>query len=413
MGKMKKIAAWVLTVVMICSMIVTNQTTKTNAATKNIWKQTFGTPSGLTIKEDDLSYGAEVKGVLKEGESTFEIKTKFTKTRVFNADIRVNYNKTEDEAYNQSIEGAVTTFQIKKAGKSQYLYDHNTAVTEFEENDTRTSKIKMTSYEDAPNGQDYDGYHVANAILRPGIYTITYTLPEKVTKGAKIYFQGEASALTDEEDGSILVANHTKKTAKKIKVPYDEFEDDTLCNVFRHGTSNTTWYKATLPAKRSVYFEISTATFERNQKVEISLYKGSKLIKKYTAKSDSEVLSAGQYEDEVDIDRTLEKGTYYLKIQAAKDVTGYCKMDVDIEGPARPKVTTPKAGAKIIKGTSEPGSTVYAVINKKTYKAAKKTNSKGAFSVKVPTLKAGTKVKVYMKDAVGAKSSSRTVTVKK
>ena len=102
-----------------------------------------------------------------------------------------------------------------------------------------------------------------------------------------------------------------------------------------------------------------------------------------------------------------------MKLQATKGVDGYYVAGVDLRGPASPNVTYWAIGKRIVKGTAEEGSRAYAVINKKTYKAAKKTDSKGKFSIKIPNVKAGTKIKVYIKDAAGVKSYSTEVVVRK
>lgn len=78
---------------------------------------------------------------------------------------------------------------------------------------------------------------------------------------------------------------------------------------------------------------------------------------------------------------------------------------------AKPKVKTYKKKTKYVKGTAKKNTTVYVKIGKKTYKA--KVNKKGKFSVKVPKLKAGTKITVTVKDAYNNSSSSVRVKVKK
>ncbi|MCA9725445.1 MAG: lytic transglycosylase domain-containing protein, partial [Kurthia sp.] len=78
--------------------------------------------------------------------------------------------------------------------------------------------------------------------------------------------------------------------------------------------------------------------------------------------------------------------------------------------PATPKVSKLVKGAKKVTGSTTKGATVYAKIGNKTYKATASTKT-GSFSIKVPTLKEKTKVKVYAKKS-NYTSKSVTVTVK-
>lgn len=81
---------------------------------------------------------------------------------------------------------------------------------------------------------------------------------------------------------------------------------------------------------------------------------------------------------------------------------------VDVLTPATPKVSKVVAGAKKVTGTTTKGATVYAKIGSKTYKAVASSKT-GKFSIKVPTLKAKTSVKVFAKKG---NYTSKSVTVK-
>lgn len=81
---------------------------------------------------------------------------------------------------------------------------------------------------------------------------------------------------------------------------------------------------------------------------------------------------------------------------------------VDVLTPATPKVSKVVSGAKKVTGTTTKGATVYAKIGSKTYKAVASSKT-GKFSIKVPTLKAKTSVKVFAKKG---NYTSKSVTVK-
>lgn len=113
---------------------------------------------------------------------------------------------------------------------------------------------------------------------------------------------------------------------------------------------------------------------------------------------------------------TLPKGTYYFCFDA--NYSGYIGQSAitvttsktDLTAPKKPTVSTYKKNTTYVKGKGEKKATVYVKIGSKTYKS--KVNSKGTFSVKVPKLKKGTTIKVYLMDAAKNKSATRTVKVK-
>ena len=110
---------------------------------------------------------------------------------------------------------------------------------------------------------------------------------------------------------------------------------------------------------------------------------------------------------------TLEAGTYYISIDRTEGTTGQIKMVIDVKdiyAPASPKTKSYKSGTKYIKGNAEAGSTIYAKIGKKTYKAV--TDKYGVFKIKTPALKVGNKISVYAKDENGNKSTTTKLTVK-
>ena len=372
-------------------------------------KKAFDTPSGYVIGESVFDRN-EVKGVVKVGETVYEMETTLAVPHGVSMWPLVNYNKTDDEEYNASIEDLTSDFQITKDGEPVEFYQYDDQISEFDENDQRVSQMKLNDYVDG-----YVTSYTANAILNSGTYKFTITLPKEVTKGARIYFLTTGVTLNDKYTS--LNRQNTKEEAIKLKVPRDGYDDKLLIGIFQQGSSNTFWYKFTLPAKRYVIFSTEGMQFTEDTAFDLTLYQPDGTTKVYHSNpnynSTSEDNGDGWYWTGAGIKRKLEKGTYYVKLQATKDVDGYYFAGVDLRGPASPNVTYWAIGKRIVKGTAEEGSRAYAVINKKTYKAAKKTDSKGKFSIKIPNVKAGTKIKVYIKDAAGVKSYSTEVVVRK
>ena len=209
-------------------------------------KKAFDTPSGYVIGESVFDRN-EVKGVVKEGETVYEMETTLAVPHGVSMWPLVNYNKTDDEEYNASIEDLTSDFQITKDGEPVEFYQYDDQISEFDENDQRVSQMKLNDYVDG-----YVTSYTANAILNSGTYKFTITLPKEVTKGARIYFLTTGVTLNDKYTS--LNRQNTKEEAIKLKVPRDGYDDKLLIGIFQQGSSNTFWYKFTLPAKRYVIF---------------------------------------------------------------------------------------------------------------------------------------------------------------
>lgn len=101
---------------------------------------------------------------------------------------------------------------------------------------------------------------------------------------------------------------------------------------------------------------------------------------------------------------------FYVTDLASNKSKAITQKVADRLTPATPKVSKLVKGAKKVTGSTTKGATVYAKIGNKTYKATASTKT-GSFSIKVPTLKEKTKVKVYAKKS-NYTSKSVTVAVK-
>lgn len=108
----------------------------------------------------------------------------------------------------------------------------------------------------------------------------------------------------------------------------------------------------------------------------------------------------------------LKKGSYYLPVVMSGvhfDIAFKYKVEPVIT-TYTPKVTAYKAGTTYVKGNCIANTTAVVKIGSKSYKDT--TTAAGIFSIKVPTLKKGTKLSVYTKDSKGHTSKTKTVTVK-
>lgn len=143
-----------------------------------------------------------------------------------------------------------------------------------------------------------------------------------------------------------------------------------------------------------------TGTTEANAKIAIRINGDSKKV--YQTKADSK----GNYSF------TLGKLTRGTKIEVqATDAAGnysYITETKVCNYVAAPKVQKLSDIHTKVKGTATKGTTVYAKIGSKYYKA--KVDSKGNFSITIPKQKYKTEIKVYAKDAKG--DNSKVVSVK-
>lgn len=378
-------------------------------------KTAFTTPTGTVIGETQID-DIEIKGAVEEGQTTYELKTTLAVPHHITLKPLINYNQTDEEAYNEAIKNLKTTFSVKRNRKQVNLYQYSSQTGVFDEGGEEVSEIKLQNFTDVNDGENYRSFYYGNAVFPAGEYTFTYTLPEEVTKGARIYLATDGNALNDKDIA--LSKQNTKETAISLKTPRDIWEEPSIVGIFKKGSSNTFWYKFTLLGNRDVSVDVSCIQFLENPDFEMTVYKpdGTKQVCKTGSEDNGESNGCGYYRAFADwgYERaTWPKGTYYIKIQVNTDIDGYFGMDVNISGPGKPAVTYWAQGKKMVKGVAEPGARAYAVVKGKTYKAAKKADANGKFSIKIPSVKAGTKIKVYFKDCNGTTSEAKTVTVKK
>lgn len=97
----------------------------------------------------------------------------------------------------------------------------------------------------------------------------------------------------------------------------------------------------------------------------------------------------------------LMAGTYIIKISKDSDYTGKYTLSTSFKNnpPKAPKVNKVKKGVSKITGKTEKNSQVTVKIGNKNYRA--QSNSTGSFTIKVPKLKAKTKLYVIVKTTEG------------
>jgi uncharacterized protein (DUF736 family) len=197
--------------------------------------------------------------------------------------------------------------------------------------------------------------------------------------------------------------------AYSIKIPVQSAEAKVYVNVkngygYTSSTKTVTVVDRIAPAVPSVN-TITTTSTTITGKTEgyatVIAYVGNKQIG--TAKAD-------------------KNGYYSIKIEAQKVSTKVSVVSVDGSKnksaarvntvaliPGQPSVNEVNNKSTIVSGKTIGSGTVTVKVNNKTYTG--KSNSKGAFSIKIPVQSAGTKVYVNVKNGYGYSSSTKTITV--
>ena len=356
----------------------------------------------VTLKKEVLNETDAVNRIIKDtieaGERSFEVELAL-KRKIALTVLPLVYYKGEEELAQTSV------FQLEKEGEPVTLYAHKEGGSGDGANDQAVEQLELEHYAD-----ESIPYTYGNAILQEGNYTCRITIPEQAVEGAKVRLEFLGTILEDEI--SRYVEQNTKQTADKLPVPFITEKD--RIGVWKKDSDNTCWFKFTLPAKRYCDLQAYSVMFQKNQRFTYTLYGPKKEIAKKSSPSYEDIYvynENGWYYTGQGYTGTLEKGTYYLKLQADSGADGYFFTTFIINGIKKPVVTYWASGSKVIKGTGEIGAKACAVINNKKYEAAKAIGSDGTFRIAVPKLKAGTDIRIYLVDGAGKRSSTVKKTV--
>lgn len=368
-------------------------------ASKETMDDGFTTPSGSKVEikgteESDI----EVKGKAEAGSHVYTVKAVLKADMMLAAVPKVRY---EEEGIT-----ALTKMTLSKGGKPITFYASRSETNPFAEESSKKQELSLSS--------DKNGwYYEMTKVLKKGTYTFTFTLPEELSKGAKVYLNLSGMSmselvktinkLTGKETGKLVEAN-TKATAVAVSPASSKM----YFSMTDNSEKQEFWYKATLPGKRSIGIAGIAMWLEKTG-LKVTVYSG-KTSKTFTSE-DTET-SEGELALSVADITVSGKGTYYIKVEPKTPTDGIVLAGIEVSGPNAPKVTYWANGKGLVKGSGEVGTTAYAVVKGKKYHSSK-IGSTGKFSIKIPKVAAGTKIKVYVKDKYGKKSSSKTVTVKK
>ena len=246
-----------------------------------------------------------------------------------------------------------------------------------------------------------DSIKYSKTLLEPG----TYYIKHGTTQSYNYKIRDDAQALFSvfKQDVERTGTTNGSSQEKAITLNGGNYGNSIAYGVASKVYGNQ-WFKLELNSKSDVKINVSTHNVLSGNFASIGsgLYElsGSQLNK----------IKHGGLLDET---FTLEKGTYYIYTDRVNQITGRIKVEVDVKdvySPETPVAKTYKSGSKFIKGNAEIGSTVYAKVGSKTYKA--KTDKYGVFKITTPVLKVGNKISVYAKDEFGNKSVVTKITVK-
>lgn len=383
----KKVAAIMLALLM--TVMVIPVSTKSLVQAEDL----YTAKSGATI----TAKGSTLRGRIPAGEKTFVVNITTKADGMVSLKPYISYNKTGDATYDQKIANLKTKVTtLKKDGTKEMGYYWNSKNGSFVEKATRTNEFTIANQISAK--QDYG---IWEKYVKKGSYQMVYTLPEEVTKGARIYLAYEILQ-GDKED--IDVATNTKSTAKVIRAGDGADDFNNYYYTFTYGSKDAYWFKIVSAGKRTLNCDIDGSSYISDKIVKLQLFdaKGN-VVKEKVLKGERDADEGDAptylYYDYVEL--SIPKGTYYLKMSAPNEKTeSSINADIFLDRAAKPKVTYWAIGKGVVRGKAEAGSIACAKINGKTYKAAKKTSAKGNFSIKIPKdVKAGTKIYVYVIDA--------------
>lgn len=386
----KRVAAMLLALLMTVTMIDVARPTSVQA------EDLYTAKSGVTI----TSKGDTVRGKVPAGEKTFVINISTKANASVNFKPYISYNKSDDANYNSKIADLETKVSFyKKDGTKEMGYYWNSQNGSFVEKATKTNEFTIQNHISSSQS-----YGVWEKYLKKGNYQMVYTLPEEVKEGARIYLSYEISE-GDEDDVDVSV--NTKQTAKVVRAGSGESDFNSYYYTLTPDGKEEYWFKVVSAGKRTLTCDFYGSNYIQNKIAKFQLYdKNGKLVKEKVVKGELDTeddLEIPVYDYMDDVNFSVSKGTYYLKMSAPNATAdSYVTMDVYLERAAQPKVTYWALGKGVVKGTAEAGSRAYAIINGKTYKAAKKTSAKGKFSIQIPkSVKAGTTISVYIVDGDG------------
>ncbi|MGG3832877.1 Ig-like domain-containing protein [Geobacillus thermocatenulatus] len=162
-------------------------------------------------------------------------------------------------------------------------------------------------------------------------------------------------------------------------------------------------YKVDLSKAGRVTVKLDSYIAAVNIKLEDS--DGNEVFRKYVSEGNS--ANPAKWSGWVD----LEAGTYYIKVYQESSYTGKYTLNVQCPDllPAPPTVNLVSNKSNVVTGKTVPNGTVSVKINSKVYNG--KSDSKGLFSIKIPTQNAGTKLYIMVKDKFGDTSKERVVVV--
>ena len=231
--------------------------------------------------------------------------------------------------------------------------------------------------------------------------TVTGTTEAKAT--VKLYLNGklQKKTVTADSKGKFLFKISKQKAGVVVKV----VASDSAKNAT---TKSTKVLDKTAPklSINQVSDKSTTITGTTEAKATVKLYLNGKL-QKTTVKADSR----GKFSFKI----SKQKAGFVVKVvtsDTAKNATTKSTKVVDKTAPAIPTVKTVKTTTTKVTGTAEKNATVY-VFNGKTKLGTAKVNVKGNYSVSIKKQKNRAKLTIYVKDAAGNQSKTKTVTVKK
>lgn len=311
-------------------------------------------------------------------------------------------SKTIEIEPNNGSELATTIKPTQKSITAQLSWNDNSDYYKVKLDQAGLLNVKMTAYMDSISvkifdsnlyavtewNENYNGSELSGKVKQDGYY---------LEKG--IYYIKVSKAYFTDSTGKYKIETKFSKTPNNEKEPNNGIEQaQKIKPNVQSVTGLISWndssdfYKVDVSKTGVLNVHL---TIYQNKDIKIYDRDGDTLLDRWIYKS------SNTSSDKWSTSLNVKKGTYYIQIY---DSTGLYKLNVKVP-EMLPKSPKAKATKTKVTGTTYANSKVTVKIGSKKYTG--KSNSKGAFSIKIPTQKVKTKVYVSVTTGAGTSKSTK------
>lgn len=313
----------------------------------------------------------------------------------------VKDSETSEVEPNNGSELAMTIKPTQKPVTAQISWNDSTDFYKVTLDKPGKLSVKVTAYMQYMNLQIYDANleEIADWDDYYGGSKLTSKVKQSDYYLEKGTYYIEASKTYSDYTGKYKIETKFSKTSNNEKEPNNGIEQaQKLTPNVQSVTGLISW------SDSSDFYKVDVSktgvlnvhlTIYQNKDIKIYDRDGDTLLDRWIYKS------SNTSSDKWSTSLNVKKGTYYIQIYGN---TGLYKLNVKVP-EMLPKSPKAKATKTKVTGTTYANSKVTVKIGNKKYTG--KSNSKGAFSIKIPTQKVKTKVYVSVTTGAGTSKSTK------